>query len=125
MPEPAPQSGTPAGTRPALSTIDVLAVVCELFAFGTLAFWGFATWPFPWNIVAGIAAPVIAILLWALFVSPRAVIVVHPFLRAVVELLVYLAATIAWWSVGAAWVGLIFAVIAVTVGVIAGRRRLA
>jgi hypothetical protein len=53
------------------------------------------------------------------------VIVVHPFLRAVVELLVYVSATIAWWSVGLVWVGLIFGVIAVTVGVIAGRRRLA
>lgn len=125
MPESATPSSAPAGTRPALSVVDVLAVLCELFAFGTLAFWGFAAWPFPWNIVAGIVAPVLAILLWALFVSPRAVIVVHPFLRAVVELLVYVSATIAWWSVGLVWVGLIFGVIAVTVGVLAGRRRLA
>lgn len=125
MPESATPSGVPAGTRPALSAVDVLAVLCELFAFGTLAFWGFAAWPFPWNIGAGIVAPVVAILLWALFVSPRAVIVVHPFLRAVVELLVYVSATIAWWSVGLVWVGLIFGVIAVTVGVLAGRRRLA
>ena len=62
MPESATPSGVPAGTRPALSAVDVLAVLCELFAFGTLAFWGFAAWPFPWNIVAGIVAPVVAIL---------------------------------------------------------------
>lgn len=108
-----------------MNALDLLAVACELFAFGTLAFWGFASWPFPWNIVAGIATPVVAILLWALFVSPRAVIVVHPFLRAVVELFVYVSATIAWWSVGLVWVGLIFGVIAVTAGVLSGRRRLA
>ncbi|GAA3896998.1 YrdB family protein [Microbacterium invictum] len=114
-----------AGTRPALTAIDVLAFLCELFAFGTLAFWGFTAWPFPWNIVAGIAAPVAAILLWALFVSPRAVIRVHPFVRALVELLVYAAATVAWWSAGYAWIGLAFGVIAVAVGLIAGRRRLA
>ncbi len=125
MPESATPTGAPAGTRPALSAVDVLAVLCELFAFGTLAFWGFAAWPLPWNIVVGIGAPLVAILLWALFVSPRAVIVVHPFLRAVVELLVYVSATIAWWSVGLIWVGLIFGVIAVTVGVLSGRRRLA
>lgn len=121
----APAAPLPAGTRPALSAIDVLAVACELFAFGTLAFWGFAAWPFPWNIVAGVGAPVVAILLWALFVSPRAVLSVHPFVRGVVELLVYAAATIAWWSVGATWIGLVFAVVAVAVGVIAGRRRFA
>lgn len=111
------------GMRAPLSAIDVLAFVCELFAFATLAFWGFVFWPFPWNIVVGIAAPVAAILVWALFVSPRAVFAVHPFIRAVVELLVYVAATIAWWSMGAAWVGLGFGVVAVTVGVLAGRRR--
>lgn len=118
-----PAEPQPAGTRPALSAIDILAFLCELFAFATLAFWGFSAWPLPWNILAGIGAPAIAILLWALFVSPRAVLAVHPFVRAVVELLVYAAATIAWWSTGQAWIGLGFAVIAVTVGVLAGRRR--
>ncbi len=119
----APAEPYPAGTRRPLSAVEVVSFVCELFAFGTLAFWGFAAWEFPWNIVAGIGAPVVAILLWALFVSPRAVLAVHPFIRAVVELLVYASATIAWWSIGATWVGLIFAVVAVTAGVIAGRRR--
>ena len=117
--EPAP------GTRAPLSAIDILAFVCELFAFASLAIWGFASWPFPWNIVAGIGAPVLAILVWALFVSPRAVFSVHPFVRGLVELLVYASATIAWWSLGQAWTGLGFGILAVTVGVIAGRRRFA
>lgn len=113
------------GRRPALTAVDVTAFLCELFAFGTLAFWGFTAWPLPWNIVVGIVAPVLAILVWALFVSPRAVIPVHPFVRAFVELLVYAAATLAWWDLGNAWVGLAFAVVAVTVGLVSGRRRLA
>lgn len=121
----APAEPLPAGTRPALTAVDVVAFLCELFAFGTLAFWGFIAWPLPWNIVAGIAAPVTAILVWALFVSPRAVFAVHPFVRALVELLVYAAATLAWWDAGAAWIGLAFAVVAVTTGLVAGRRRLA
>lgn len=120
-----PKAHLEPGMRAPLSAVDVIAFVCELFAFATLAFWGFAMWPFPWNIVAGIAAPVAAILVWALFVSPRAVLAVHPFIRAVVELLVYVSATLAWWSMGLTWVGLAFAVVAVTVGVLAGRRRLA
>ncbi len=113
------------GTRAPISAIDLLAFVCGLFAFVTLAIWGFALWPFPWNVVVGIGAPVLALLVWALFVSPRAVLVVHPFVRAVVELLVYVSATVAWWSLGFTWVGLIFAVVAVTAGVLAGRKRFA
>lgn len=111
------------GMRAPLSAMDVLAFVCELFAFFTLAFWGFAGWIFPWNIVLGLGLPIIAVLLWALFVSPRAVLRVHPFIRAVVELLVYASATVAWWDMGQAWIGLVFAVVAVTAGAIAGRRR--
>jgi len=111
--------------RAPLAPIDILAFVCEILAFVTLAIWGFTMWPFPWNIVAGLGAPALAILVWALFVSPRAVLAVHPFVRGVVELLVYVSATIAWWSMGAAWVGLAFGIVAVTVGVLAGRRRFA
>jgi len=122
---PAPPAEPAPGTRAPLSAIDLLAFVCELFAFASLAVWGFASWPFPWNIVAGIGAPVLAVLVWALFVSPRAVLAVHPFVRALVELLVYASATIAWWSLGQAWIGLIFGIVAVTIGVLAGRRRLA
>ena len=87
------------GMREPLSAVDVLAFACELFAFVTLAIWGFAEFAFPWNIVAGIGAPLLAILVWALFVSPRAVFAVHPFVRAGVELLVYVSAT----SPGGAW----------------------
>lgn len=119
-----PEAQAP-GTRPAISALDVVAFFCELFAFSSLLIWGFLAWPLPWNIVFGIASPVVAILLWALFVSPRAVIKVHPFIRALVELLVYASATIVWWSLDLPWVGLIFGAIAVTVGVITGRRRFA
>lgn len=121
----APAAPLPAGTRAPLSAIDVLAFVCELFAFAVLAVWGFVMWPFPWNLVVGILAPVIAILLWALFVSPRAVLAVHPFIRGLVELVVYASATFALWSMGLTWVGVVFAVVAVTVGLITGRRRFA
>ena len=124
-PRATPSAPLEPGMRAPLSAVDVLAFVCELFAFVTLAIWGFAVWPFPWNIVVGIGAPVAAILIWALFVSPRAVFAVHPFVRAVVELLVYVSATLAWWSMGLTWVGLIFGGVAVTAGVLAGRRRFA
>ena len=113
------------GTRAPISAVELLSFACGLFAFVTLAIWGFALWPFPWNVVVGITAPAGALVVWALFVSPRAVFAAHPFVRAVVELFVYLSATIAWWSLGATWVGLIFAVVAVAAGVLAGRQRFA
>lgn len=115
----------PAGTRAPLSALDVAAFVCEIIAFLTLGFWGFAAWPFAWNILFGLATPAAAILLWALFVSPRAVFAVHPFVRAVAELLVYAAACAALWAMGLTWVGLVYFVVAVTVGLFAGRRRFA
>jgi hypothetical protein len=107
-----------------ISALMIVRFLVELFAVFTFAWWGFTTWPFPWNILAGVAAPAIAILLWGLFVSPRAVIRVHPFIRAVVELLVFAAATVAWWTMGQVWIGLAFAVVAVVSGVIVGRERL-
>ena len=112
------------GTRAPLAASEIVAFLCEIFAFVSLALWGFTMWPFPWNIVAGIGAPVIAILAWALFVSPRAVFAVHPFVRAIVELLVYASATVAWWMMGNVWIGLAFGVVAVTAGLFAGRRRI-
>ncbi len=66
------------GMRPRPSGVEIGSVICGLFAFITLAIWGFTAWPFPWSIVAGIGAPVLAIAVWALFVSPRAVLAVHP-----------------------------------------------
>ncbi|EZP26171.1 DUF2568 domain-containing protein [Microbacterium oleivorans] len=123
--EPAPAVATPAPAAPArLSTLDILSYLCALFAVVTLAIWGFTAWDAPWNIVFGIAAPLATLLVWGLFASPRSVIRVHPFVRGLVELLVYLSATIAWWSAGQAWIGLGFAVVAVIVGVLSGRRRL-
>lgn len=104
---------------------DVLRLLIELFAFGSLVYWGFAQFDFPWNIVAGLGAPLLAILVWALFVSPKAVIRVHPFVQALVELLVYVAVTAAWWTLGQPWIGLVFGLVAVVVGVIVGRRKFA
>lgn len=115
-----PSSG---GTR--ATALDIVRLLVLVFALLSLALWGFLAWPVPINIVIGLVAPVAAILVWALFVSPKAVVPTHPFIRAVVELLIFASATIAWWSMGQAWIGLAFAVVAVASGVIAGRRALA
>lgn len=128
-PQPAPTSSGPAGRTAGMverpGVIDIVRLLTELVAFGTLALWGFVSFAFPWNIVFGIGAPVFAILLWALFLSPRAVIAVHPFVAALIELLIFVSATLAWWSLGQPWIGLAFGVVAVATGLVVGRRRFA
>jgi len=114
----------PGVDRPTITVLDVVRVIVLIVAIGTLALWGVATWPFPWNVVVGIGAPVLALLVWALFLSPRPVVRVHPFLRAAVELLIYVAVTIAWWLMDQPVIGIAFAVVAVGAGVISGRRSL-
>lgn len=114
----------PGVTRPSVTPLDIVRVLVLLAALATLALWGLGTWDTPWSIVIGIGAPVIVLLVWALFLSPRPVLRLHPFLRALVEVLIYVGVTLAWWSMGQSWIGIGFAVVAVASGVIAGRRAL-
>jgi hypothetical protein len=93
-------------------------------AVASLALWGFAAWALPWNIVVGIGAPIVVVIVWALFLSPRPVLRVHPFLRAAVELFIYVGVTIAWWSMGQALIGSAFALVAIVAGLLNGRRAL-
>ncbi|HEY2557841.1 MAG TPA: YrdB family protein [Diaminobutyricibacter sp.] len=102
---------------------DILRFLLELFAVFSLGFWGFVAWPFPWNIVVGILAPAIAIVLWALFRSPKAVIAIDPFGRAVVEIVVMASAALAWWSLGQPIVAGVFAVVATVSGIINGHKE--
>lgn len=114
----------PGVDRPNFTPIDVVKAVVLVVAVCTLALWGFGSWEFPWNIVVGLAAPIIVILVWALFLSPRAVLHLHPYLRAAVELLIYVGVTLAWWSMQQPILGIAFAVVAVAAGVISGRRSI-
>lgn len=119
-----PATSVPGVDRPNIAALDVVRSIVLVVAVGSLALWGFATWPLPWNIVLGIGAPLIVILVWALFLSPRPVLRVHPFLRAAVELLIYVGVTIAWWLMDQPLIGVAFAVVAVGAGVVTGRRRI-
>jgi Protein of unknown function (DUF2568) len=103
---------------------DVLRSVLELFAFVSLGLWGFLAWDLPWSIVLGIGAPVLAILLWALFLSPRAVLAIDVYGRSLIELLIMGAAALAWLDLGQPIVAIVFGVVAVVSGVVSGRRAL-
>jgi hypothetical protein len=110
---------------PAIGATDILRFVLELFAFVSLGVWGFLAWPLPWpGILVGILAPAFAILVWALFRSPKAVFRLDPFGKAIVEIFVFGAAALAWWDLGQPIVAGVFAVVATVSGVLSGRREL-
>ncbi|MFB2554758.1 YrdB family protein [Herbiconiux liangxiaofengii] len=112
-------------TPPRLQVNDVVRLLVELFAVFTFAFWGIVAWPFPWNIALGIVTPLFAILVWALFLSPRSVIHLDSFGRALVEIVLLGSAALAWLMLEQPIVALVFGVVAAVSGVIAGRRELA
>lgn len=114
----------PGVNRPNITPLDIIRAVVLVTAIVSLALWGFAMWSSPWNFVLGIGTPLIVLLVWALFLSPRPVLALHPFVRAAVELLIYVGVTLAWWLMGQTWVGLGFAIVAVAAGLFAGRRNL-
>lgn len=123
MPE--AQGAVPGVNRPNITPLDIIRTIVLIAAMASVALWGFAMWEFPWDVVFGIGAPVIVLLVWALFLSPRPVLQLHPFIRAAVELFIYAGVTLAWWSMNQAWAGIAFAVVAVAAGLFAGRRTLA
>lgn len=110
--------------RPAFAPNDILRLFLELAAVVIVAIWGFTSWPFPWNIAFGIAAPALVVLIWALFQSPRAVIHFDVFGRALIEIIVMFGASLALWHLGS-WIGaVILAVISTVSGLVHGLRSL-
>ena len=113
-----------AGLGPRVTALDVLRLLSELLAFASLCVWGFLAWSMPWSIVWGIGAPVVAILIWALFLSPKAVFSLPRAIRTLIELLVFVSATLALWALGLPWAGLAVGAFCVVVGVFVLRREM-
>ena len=112
--------------QPKIGPNDILRFFLELFAFVSLGVWGFLAFPLPWpGVLVGIGAPLLAILAWALFVSPKAVVRIDAFGKAIVEIAVFSAAAIGWWTLGQPVVAVVFAVVAAVSGIINGRKELA
>ncbi|GAA1510209.1 hypothetical protein BJ978_000077 [Agromyces terreus] len=112
--------------QPKIGPNDILRFLLELFAFVSLGIWGFLAFPLPWpGILIGIGAPALAILVWALFLSPKAVFHIDLFAQALVEIVVFTSAALAWWTLGQPVVAIVFAVVAAVSGLIHGRSRLA
>ncbi|WP_082763539.1 YrdB family protein [Frondihabitans sp. PAMC 28766] len=103
---------------------DVLRFFLELFAFFSLAFWGYMAWPFPLpGIFFTLGLPIFAIVIWGLFRSPKAVIKSDPVGRAIVEIAIMGAAVYTWFSLGYPVVGVVFGVLALVSGILNFRRE--
>ncbi|HEY0248030.1 MAG TPA: YrdB family protein [Gryllotalpicola sp.] len=109
--------------QPQIGVIDALRFLCEVFAVVSLAVWGFTMFPFWLNLVVGIGAPVLAILLWGLFRAPKAVFAVDPFVKALVEIVVLGTAAYAWADMHHWIVAGVFAAVAFVAGLITARRE--
>jgi hypothetical protein len=102
--------------QPKIGPNAVLRFLLELFAIFSFGFWGFTSWPAPWNIVVGIAAPLLAAVVWGLFRSPRARFTLPALGRTLVEVLVMGGAAATWFATQHAIIAAVFAAIALVSG---------
>ena len=63
--------------------------ICELGMLAALAFWGYVVGEGVWAWVLGLAAPVVAAIVWGTFVAPRARLPVPAPVRVAIELVLY------------------------------------
>jgi hypothetical protein len=94
----------------------VLAVrfVCELAMLAALAWWGAATFEGAMAFVAGIAAPLAAIVVWGMFVAPKARRPVPVVTRLLIEDVLFALTTLALFAVGPPLLAIVFALAAFT-----------
>jgi Protein of unknown function (DUF2568) len=86
----------------------------ELGALVALAWWGFHVGDSTLAaLVLGLGLPLLATIVWALFVAPKARLPVPLKVRAPIEVAIFLAAVLAFWGVGQTGLAIAFAVAAV------------
>lgn len=119
-----PEPTTPAGfatTSRAASALQLVRSLCHLLVIVAVAVWGFLSWelPFP-GVFTGIGILALAVLLWALFLSPRPVLRTDRFGRSLIELLFLAAGVGAMLALGMPWpLAAVFGVIAAVLGYLA------
>lgn len=93
-----------------------LRFLLELSAIGLVAYWGWRAGPGAWSWVLAVAAPLVVIAVWWLFVAPKAAIELARPARFAIELGVWTAAAAALWATGHERLGVAFLVVAVASG---------
>lgn len=96
-----------------------LRFALELCAFAALGYWGSqATSSNLWRTVLAIATPAAAIVVWGLFVAPKARVKVSEPVRWAIELVVFVGAAVALAAAGQMVLGIALGVIAAGNGAI-------
>lgn len=88
-----------------------LKFLLELLAFAGLAYWGARTGSGVTSVLLAIAAPALAIALWAVFAAPRSARRLPLAPRIALELAVFAAAVVALFAAGAPVAGIVLAVL--------------
>lgn len=103
-----------------LVTLMTLRSLAHLTVVIVVGIWAFTAWPLPWpGLATGIGFVVLAILIWALFLSPRPVLHTDRFGLALIELLFIGAGVYAMLAIGIPWiVAVIFGLAAAALGYI-------
>jgi hypothetical protein len=104
---------------------DALAFLLELVALVALGYWGFRTGDgTPAKVALAVGAPLAAAVVWGLFAAPRATFKVPLAGVVAVKVLVFGAATAAFFATGHPVLGTVFAIVVVanTTVVTLGRR---
>jgi hypothetical protein len=92
----------------------VLRFFLELAALGALGYWGFSTHETIWQkLLFGLGTPLLAAVVWGLFVAPKAVRPVPLPWRLLVEAVVFGAATAALLAAGRTTLGWVFLAVVV------------
>jgi hypothetical protein len=90
-----------------------LRFLLELAALGALGYWGYQTGTGSLSRIAlAIGAPLLAAVIWGLFVAPKATFATHGALRLGLQLLVFGAAALALADAGQATLAIMFGAIA-------------
>ena len=89
-----------------------LAFLLELGVLAALAFWGFQTGSGAFaKIILGIGAPVLAIVVWALFGSPQATWHLNGIWRLLLQIVFFGSAAVALYTADQRVLGIIFALL--------------
>lgn len=111
-------------TRRLTVTSQLLRSLCHLVIVVTVAVWAFTDWAMPWpGLLTGFGFTLLAILIWALFLSPRPVLHTDRFGHGLIELLFIGAGVGAMLALDLPWpVAVAFGVVAAVLGYVVPER---
>lgn len=89
-----------------------LSFILELCLLAAFAVWGFTTGiGLPMQLLLGIGTPVLAAVVWGIFMAPKAVRPIHPPLHQIAELVIFGLAFVALYLAGQTTLTILFAVV--------------